>query len=69
MCQNIEEYIPVLVIGSDGPPKPKKNEELPVTISIYVPNFFLMKLRQGREGGEGGGGEGGFKVEKWLPHK
>ena len=23
--QNIEEYIPVLVIGSDGPPKPKKN--------------------------------------------
>ena len=25
VCQNIEEYIPELVIGSDGPPKPMKN--------------------------------------------
>ena len=25
VCQNIEEYIPVLFIGSDGLPKPMKN--------------------------------------------
>ena len=25
VCENIEGYIPVLVIGSDRPPKPKKN--------------------------------------------
>ena len=44
VCQNIEEYIPVLVIGTDGPPKPKKNKGVPLSISICVPNFFLMKL-------------------------
>ena len=32
--QCVEEYIPVLVIGSDGPPKPKKNQEVPLSISI-----------------------------------
>ena len=31
-------------IGSDGPPKPQKNEKVPLSISICVPNFFSMKL-------------------------
>ena len=44
VLQNIEEYIPVLVIGSDGPPKPKKNYEVPLSVCICVPNLFLMKL-------------------------
>ena len=43
-ASNIEEYIPVLVIGSDGPPKPKKNYEVPLSVCICVPNLFLMKL-------------------------
>ena len=40
----------MLVIGSDGPPKPKKNQEVPLSISICVevPNLFLMKLKEPR---------------------
>ena len=33
-----------LFIGSDGPPKPQKNEKVPLSISICVLNFFVMKL-------------------------
>ena len=48
VCHNIEEYVPVLVIGSYGPPKPKQNNYQEVLLSIFicmeVPNSFLMNL-------------------------